>query len=47
MDDTYKIFLLNKIMSRDPSIQIANLDNVLTIIQTIQYVRYKKKDQLH
>ncbi len=44
MDDTYKIFLLHKIMSRDPSIQIANLDNVLTIIQTIQYVRYKKKD---
>jgi hypothetical protein len=44
MEDAYKIFLLNKIMSCDPSVQIENLGNVLSIIQTIQFVRYKEKD---
>jgi len=45
MDELKKIFLLNKTMSQDPSIQISNLETILEIIQTIQFVRYKKKDQ--
>ncbi len=45
MDDNYKLFLLNKITSRNSSVQIANLEEISKIIQTIQYIRYKKKDK--
>lgn len=32
-------------MSRDPSVQIVNLENILSIIQTIQFGRYREKDR--
>jgi len=45
MDENYKIFLLNTIMSRDSSDQITLLEDVTKIVQTIQFGRYKEKDQ--
>lgn len=45
MDDNYKIFLLSTIISRDSSGQITLLEDVTKMVQTIQFARYKEKDQ--
>lgn len=44
MDDKYKIFLLNSIMSHDSSDQIKLLEDVTKIVQSIQLGRYNEKD---